>query len=110
MKIRDKHLVNDKTKNNIYNICLNNIGTVNSFVGEGGVNYFEPMVSAITRYIEEEIIGVNELHSIKVNGITLSKRGVPYRNLLRREQRRKLISSITQLEELELSISLQKEK
>ena len=76
-------------KNQIYNICLSYINTVNSFVDNNGNNHFEPMVKELNRYIREEIIGT-EPTEIMVNGKRVSARGVWFRNILRREQLNRL--------------------
>ena len=94
-KIKD-HLEENPLKNNIYNICLGHINTVNSFVDDEGVNHFEIMVKDLNKYIREEIIGT-EPTSIMVNGKVVSARGVWFRNILRREQRNRLTNPIRKI-------------
>lgn len=86
--IKDR-LKKNVNKNNIYNICLSHINTVNSFVDDDGNNHFEIMVKELNKYIREEIIG-SEPTEILVNGKRVSARGVWFRNILRREQRNRL--------------------
>lgn len=83
-KIKD-HLKENPQKNNIYNICLSHINTVNSFIDEDGTNHFELMIKDLNKYIREEVIGL-EPTEIMVNGKRISARGVWFRNTLRREQ------------------------
>ena len=87
------HLKENSNKNGIYNICLSHINTVNSFVDDNGNNHFEPMIKELNKYIREEIIG-DEPTEIIVNGKRVSARGVWFRNILRKEQKNRLIKPI----------------
>ena len=92
-------------KSAIYNICLNHINTVNSFVDDDGNNSFETMVGEIEEYVshqrqeildqvEREVIGEDE----KLVGDEVRNRYRRLfendermaRNQLRAEQRQKL--------------------
>lgn len=91
-------LNSDNTKNKIYNICLKNINSVNSFVDNEGNNYFETMVNQLTQYVIQEVIGLNEALGITINSKTIHKKNAAIRNLFRKDMRKIVLSPINELE------------
>lgn len=94
-----KALPLDDTKNVIYNICLESIATVNSFIDDNGHNHFNSMVRHILKYIDEEIIGINEAVQICVNGKMIKSIGAYSRNKFRNEMRDKLRIPLSKFKE-----------
>lgn len=92
----------DESKSVVYNICLESVNTVNSFVDKNGHNHFESMVRHILSYFENEIIGKDEATQIYVNDKKLVSKGAIERNKFRKEMKKRLRITLSEFKGLKV--------